>query len=669
MGGNSRRRIAWPAMRMVEYTHDSSSEADLDMRLPALSFLLVTFSGLAYAQAPAVFAGGVINAASLAKSQPVALGSFVAIFGSGFGNGGVTNTVPWPTSMTTPTGSTSVLMNGIAAPLYAVTDGQINAQVPFEVLPSGQTSGSVIIIVQHNGQSSAVQSFQVASIAPGIFSLAGTGLGLANAINPDGSLAAPAGALPPYASHPASPGGTIIVLATGLGATDSSIASGQPSSDALRRTTTIPTVLVGGVPAQVAFSGLSPQFPAVNQLNIVLPVGVPSGSAVPIQLSVGGIVTTSQLTVAIQASPATASLSPVTTVLTPASQPKTLVTYGNYAYLCGTAYVAVLDISNPGSPKLTATVGTNAFGSVSNLFCYIETGNLFAFADTGSTLVSGGPSVTQFSLSNPASPKLVQQSSLSKQFISGLAHRGNTAFATYNSISFSGSSFLGQNGDLISLDLTNPASPKVLNALSGNTGAGLGPNSFFDAIAVNDTTLYAGSSSSTGSATSSGTGQLVIVDTSDPTNLKVVKQVSIPGTRQVLSVRIQGNLAVTLNDVEGWRNPIDFSQGALVGPDSVTTFDITDPRNPVMLNTASSSARPDLTGGGGAAIGTNQFVFAGQRVGTQSSFVLVDARNTQSPQVTTFTASDNVLNVFTVAPNYLYAMIANSGLAVYQVPQ
>jgi hypothetical protein len=43
---------------------------------------------------------------------------------------------------------------------YAVTDAQIDAQVPFEALPPGQTSGSVNVIVQRNGQNSAVQFFQ-----------------------------------------------------------------------------------------------------------------------------------------------------------------------------------------------------------------------------------------------------------------------------------------------------------------------------------------------------------------------------------------------------------------------------------------------------------------------------------------------------------------------------
>jgi uncharacterized protein (TIGR03437 family) len=637
------------------------------MRLAGLSIASILLSGMAYAQTPSVAAGGVLNAASLVKGQPVTLGSFVAVFGSGFGNGGVTGTIPWPTSL----GGTTVSMNGISAPLYAVTDGQINAQVPFEVLPAGQASGSVIVIVQRNGASSAPQSFQVVSFAPGIFSINGTGQGLANAINPDGALAAPSGAVPPYASHPASPGGTVIILATGLGATDSSIQSGQASTDKLRRTTTTPVVTVGGVPAQVVFSGLSPQFPAVNQLNIVLPVGVPAGTAVPVQVSLGGITTTSQLNIAITASTATSSIgsAPLNTVLTPGSQPKSLVTYGNIAYVCGSQYVSVLDISDPANPRLTATVGTNAFNNVSNLFCYIESGNLVAFADTGSTLAAGGPSVTFFSLANPAQPQLVQQSALSKQFVSGVAHRGNYAFAVYNSISFSGSSFQGQNGDLVSIDLSNPQSPKVVYALSGSLGGTLGPNSFFDIIAVNDTTIYAASSSSTGSQTTVGTGQLLVVDTTDPTNLKVVKQISIPNTRQTGTIRIQGTLAVTMNDVGGWRNPIDFNQGALLGPTSVSTFDITDPRNPLLLTTASTPAGPALTGNGGAPTGTAQFAFAGHRVGTQNAFLLVDARTAGSPQSTVVNTPDIVLNLSVVAPNFLYGLINNTGVAVYQLPQ
>ena len=51
---------------------------------------------------------------------------------------------------------------------------------------------------------------------------------------------------------------------------------------------------------RVAFSGLSPQFVGVNQVNIVVPAGVTPGNAVPLQISVGGLTSTNQVTMAIQ---------------------------------------------------------------------------------------------------------------------------------------------------------------------------------------------------------------------------------------------------------------------------------------------------------------------------------------------------------------------------------
>jgi uncharacterized protein (TIGR03437 family) len=69
--------------------------------------------------------------------------------------------------------------------------------------------------------------------------------------------------------------------------------------DTLRRTDSVPTVLIGGREAEVVFSGLTPQFVGVNQLNVVVPSGLSAASAVPIQLRVGDITTTDLATMAI----------------------------------------------------------------------------------------------------------------------------------------------------------------------------------------------------------------------------------------------------------------------------------------------------------------------------------------------------------------------------------
>lgn len=44
-----------------------------------------------------------------------------------------------------------------------------------------------------------------------------------------------------------------------------------------------------GVPAQVTFSGLAPGFVGLNQVNAIGPPGAPIGSAVAVQLEIGGI--------------------------------------------------------------------------------------------------------------------------------------------------------------------------------------------------------------------------------------------------------------------------------------------------------------------------------------------------------------------------------------------
>jgi uncharacterized protein (TIGR03437 family) len=136
--------------------------------------------------------------------------------------------------------------------------------------------------------------------SPGIFAI-NSGVGTAIAINPDGSLAAASGSIPGIAAHPAKAGDPngLIILATGLGAMDSYPANGDNSHDKVRRNLNAPEVLVGGMGAPVAFSGASPQFVGVNQINFTIPDGAPTGDRVPLQLRSGGITTTDRVTIAV----------------------------------------------------------------------------------------------------------------------------------------------------------------------------------------------------------------------------------------------------------------------------------------------------------------------------------------------------------------------------------
>jgi uncharacterized protein (TIGR03437 family) len=192
----------------------------------------------------------------------------------------------------------SVRFNNIPAGLYFVSAGQINAQVPWDVLPAGMTSGTVTMTVTRSGATSQPMSVNIVPVAPGIFYLPDSG-GWAIAINSDGSLAAPNNAIPGVATHPAGAGEALAILATGLGAVDSPIANGADSRDKLRNTVVKPVVLVGGQSANVLFSGLSPDFPGVNQVNFTVPSGVAPGT-VPLQLQAGGITSTDAVKMAVR---------------------------------------------------------------------------------------------------------------------------------------------------------------------------------------------------------------------------------------------------------------------------------------------------------------------------------------------------------------------------------
>ncbi len=254
----------------------------------------------AWAQAPVVAAGGVVNGASfgLAPNAGVAPGSLISVFGSNLATTmAAADSIPLSTTL----GGVSVTIGGIAAPLTFVchlcvsgTGDQLNLQVPWEV--QGNTAPLVVTV---GNSSSTPTSIQMAQFNPGIFTV-NSGTGSAIAFFADGSLAAPSGSIPGLPSHPAKSGDVLQILATGLGAVQSPPADGANSLDMLRNTLTTPTVLIGGIQAPpVLFSGLSPQFVGVYQVNAAVPQGVTSGNAVPLQIQIGGLTSTNQATIAI----------------------------------------------------------------------------------------------------------------------------------------------------------------------------------------------------------------------------------------------------------------------------------------------------------------------------------------------------------------------------------
>jgi uncharacterized protein (TIGR03437 family) len=87
---------------------------------------------------------------------------------------------------------------------------------------------------------------------------------------------------------------------TGLGAVSHEPKLGNPSpASPLAGTIATPTVTIGGVEANVNFSGLAPGYVGLYQVNIQIPDAAPSGDAVPVILSIGGA-TANTATIAVQ---------------------------------------------------------------------------------------------------------------------------------------------------------------------------------------------------------------------------------------------------------------------------------------------------------------------------------------------------------------------------------
>ncbi len=191
------------------------------------------------------------------------------------------NPLPLPTTL----GDIQVLFNGTPAPLYYVSPTQINFLVPMydssgNPMPTSGTA-EVLVVQASTGQIYGAGQAQMATAAPAILMLTYSGpIRQAAVINQDGSIN--------DSTHPAARGSVISIYATGEGFVPGAPADGNvPQS--LLSTPATPRVAIGSafvdtVPIMqgdpqdgqfVQFSGLSPQFPGIWQINVQIPMATP----------------------------------------------------------------------------------------------------------------------------------------------------------------------------------------------------------------------------------------------------------------------------------------------------------------------------------------------------------------------------------------------------------
>jgi uncharacterized protein (TIGR03437 family) len=262
--------------------------ADIDVFSPSTGGGASNALGFNIGPAPKPLAA--VNAAS--SGQGLAPGSIASLYGTNLV--GVTARADSAPPLPFTLGGATLTIPGLAPiALFYVSPLQINFQVPFNQF-FGSTPTTLTVT---QGELSNTLNITLVPYAPALFTTSSQGTGQATALV-GGSLAAPTGAFP--GSRPAQPGETVSVFCTGLGNVTNAPIPGAPAlSDPLSHTIGTPIVTLGGQRVSVTFSGLAPGFAGLYQVNIQIPSGAPSGSAVPMVLTIGGV-TSNTATIAVE---------------------------------------------------------------------------------------------------------------------------------------------------------------------------------------------------------------------------------------------------------------------------------------------------------------------------------------------------------------------------------
>jgi uncharacterized protein (TIGR03437 family) len=226
---------------------------------------------------------GIISNATTDVDNPRRLilspGSIAALFGQQLSFGlEQASAIPLPTEL----GGTRVVWTNldgggaVESPLYFVSAGQVNLQVPYQVTPGqkklqvfrdGQAGNEITVEVQ--SRSSTLPAIGIARYGIVINATRSTG-GTVSLPLPRGTNLGPG-----FVAEPARPSDILTIFATGLGPISPSVPSGALPTG-LTMATDVPIInfgrLVFGPLADPSFVGLSPQFVGLYQVNVEVPV-------------------------------------------------------------------------------------------------------------------------------------------------------------------------------------------------------------------------------------------------------------------------------------------------------------------------------------------------------------------------------------------------------------
>jgi uncharacterized protein (TIGR03437 family) len=251
-----------------------------------LAFL---FAGFARGQAPSYSAASVVSTAGY-SAGPFAPNSMVTIFGTALSRSaeGITLADIQNNMLPTELNSTAVYIDAQPAPLFYVSDGQINFVLPGTVGPAPP-----VLRVVREGLVGPAVTLPLAPAAPFLFLLP-SAPAYVIASRPDYSVITP--------DAPAHAGDIVVIWATGLGKVQRNPAPGElPNYTSPLADMTALQVTIGGTPldpSRILYAGLTPLSAALYQINLVLPATLPNDPE--IRVFVGGQGSQAGLKLAVQ---------------------------------------------------------------------------------------------------------------------------------------------------------------------------------------------------------------------------------------------------------------------------------------------------------------------------------------------------------------------------------
>jgi uncharacterized protein (TIGR03437 family) len=214
----------------------------------------------------------IVNAADF--SLPVAPGGLISLFGTNLSPVTASSqSTPLPTIL----GNSCLTVNGQPVPMIYVSSSQVNAQIPYAA------DGNTTVVLRSPGGVSDNYNMTILPAAPSIFL---TQLSGASSLTPVVIRADNDQVVTP--SNPVHQGDTLVIYATGLGATNPAVDSGSAApADPPAVLVTQPSVTLGGVPLNVFYAGLTPGQVGVYQINATVKSKVSPGWTVPLVIDQG----------------------------------------------------------------------------------------------------------------------------------------------------------------------------------------------------------------------------------------------------------------------------------------------------------------------------------------------------------------------------------------------